>query len=72
MRVFISHRLGDNKELRAKLERVEANLAVAHKAFADGTETLKLAEGEKRAIRAEADRLKEKGEAMEAKVKGAE
>ena len=67
IQAFISHRLGSNEELCVKLERVETDLAVA-----DGVETLKLVEGEKRAISVEADRLKEKREAMEAKYKRAE
>lgn len=72
MRVFISHRLGGNKELCAKLERVETDLVAAQKAIVDGAEALKLAEGDKEVICAEADWLKEKEEAMEAKFKGAE
>ena len=60
MRAFISHHLGDIEVLRAKLGRVEADLVAAQKAVADGAKTLKLVEKEKRAIRAEADRLKEK------------
>ena len=58
--------------MRVKLEQVEADLATTQKVIMDGTEMLKLAEGEKEAIRAEADQLKEKGEAMEAKYKGAQ
>ena len=60
MQAFISHHPGDIEESRAKLERVEADLVAAQKVVADGAKTLKLVEGEKRAIRAEADRLKEK------------
>lgn len=60
MQAFISHHPGDIEELRAKLERVEADLAAAQKAIADKAEMLKLVEGEKGTIRAEADRLKEK------------
>lgn len=58
--------------MRSKLERVEADLAAAQKAVADETEMLKLAKGDKEAIRAEVDWLKEKGEAMKAKYKGVE
>lgn len=72
MQAFISHRLGDREELCAKLEQVKADLAAAQKAVADRAETLKLVEGEKGTICAEVDWLKEKGEAMEAKYKGAE
>lgn len=60
MRAFISHHLGGNKELHAKLERVEADLASAQKVATDRAEMLKLVEGENGAIRVEADRLKEK------------
>ncbi|RVW47263.1 hypothetical protein CK203_070071 [Vitis vinifera] len=45
---------------------------IMHTSSIDGAETLKLVEGEKRAISVEADRLKEKEEAMEAKYKRAE
>ncbi|KAL6342295.1 hypothetical protein AAG906_007509 [Vitis piasezkii] len=48
-------------------ERVEADLATAQKAVADEAEILKLAEGEKRAIRAEADQLKGENEVLEAR-----
>lgn len=72
MRAFISHRLDGSEELRVKLERVEADLAAAQKAVADGAEALKLVEKENGAIHAKADRLKEKEKAMEAKFKGAE
>lgn len=72
MRAFISHRLGDSEELCAKLERVEADLAATQKAVGDRTKALKLVKGEKRAICAEADWLKEKREAIEVKFKGVE
>lgn len=48
---------------------MEADLAATQKAIVDGTKMLKLAKWKKRAIRAETDQLKEKGEAMEAKYK---
>lgn len=44
-------------------------MAATQKAIVDGTKMLKLAKWKKRAIRAETDQLKEKGEAMEAKYK---
>ena len=66
MRAFISHHLGGIEEMCSKLERVEMDLTATQKAVADGTEILKLAERDKGAIRAEADRLKEEREAMEA------
>lgn len=72
MRTFISHYLGGSEELCVKLERLETNLVASQKVVVDGAEALKLVEGEKEAVRAEADQLKEKGEAMEAKFKGAE
>lgn len=58
--------------MRTKLEQVEADLAATQKAIVDGTKMLKLAKWKKRAIRAETDQLKEKGEAMEAKYKRAD
>lgn len=60
MQAFISHHPSDIEELRAKLEQVETDLAATQKAVADGTERLKLVEGEKGTIRVESDRLKEK------------
>lgn len=72
MRAFISYRLGGSEELCAKLERVEADLATTQKAVGDRTKALKLVKGEKRAICAEVDWLKEKREAIEVKFKGAE
>ena len=55
MHAFISHHPGGIEEMRSRLKRVEADLATAQKAVADEAEMLKLAEGEKRVIRAEAD-----------------
>lgn len=55
MRTFISHGMSDSEELRTKLERVENDLAVAQKATVKGAEALKLVEGEKEVICAEAD-----------------
>ena len=72
MQAFISHLLGGREELYAKLEPVKVDLVAAQKAVVDRTETLKLVEGGKGTICSEAERLKEKGEAMKAKYKGAE
>ena len=55
MRAFISHHPGGIEEMHSRLERVEADLATTQKAVADEAEMLKLAEGEKGAIQAEAD-----------------
>ncbi|RVW19489.1 hypothetical protein CK203_116505 [Vitis vinifera] len=60
MRAFISYHPGGIEEMRSRLERVEADLATAQKAVADGAEMIKLAEEEKGAIRVEADQLKGK------------
>ena len=72
MRAFISHHPGGIEEMRSLLERVEADLATAQKAVADGAEMIKLAEEEKGAIRVEADQLKEEKEALEGQVNGVE
>ncbi|KAL6351384.1 hypothetical protein AAG906_035176 [Vitis piasezkii] len=69
MRAFISHHPSGIEEMRSKLERVEADLATAQKAVADGAEMLKLAKEEKRGIRTKVDWLKKEMEAMEAKHK---
>lgn len=72
MRAFISHYLGGSEELHPKLEWVEADLVASQKAVVDGVEALKLVDGKKEEICAEANQLKEKRETMEAKFKGAE
>ena len=68
MRVFISQHPGGVEELRAQLKKVEAELATARKAVADGSEQLCRVEGEKEVIRAEADILKREKEALEGQV----
>ena len=65
MHAFISQHTGGIEELRAKLEKVEAELAAARKAVADGTEQLGRVEGDKETIRAEADILKKEKQALE-------
>ena len=72
MKAFISHHLGGIEEMHSRLERMEADLANAQKTVADGAEMLKLAEGEKGAIRAKADQLKGEKEALEGQFKGVE
>ena len=72
MRAFVSHRLGGGEELRARLERVETDLATAQKVAIEEAEALKFVEGEREVIHAEADKLKKEGEIVEAKLKGAE
>lgn len=61
MRTFISHRMSGGEELHTRLERTENDLATTQKTAAERVEALKLVEGEKEAIRVEADKLKEKG-----------
>lgn len=69
MRTFISHRISSNEKLRAKSEQVENDLAITKKAAVEGSEALKLAEGEKEMTCAEADKLREEGRTVEAKLK---
>ena len=71
MRNFISHHMSGSEELCAKLERVESDLAAAQKAAAEEAKALKLAEGEKEAIHAEADKLREERRTTKAKFKEA-
>ncbi|KAL6332490.1 hypothetical protein AAG906_008521 [Vitis piasezkii] len=59
---------GDVDELRAQLEKAEAELASARKAVSDGAERLCQVEEEKEAIWAEADSLKKEKEALEGQV----
>ena len=68
MRAFISQHLGAVEELRAQLKKVEAELATGRKAVVDGSEQLCRVEGEKDAIRAEADILEKEKEALESQV----
>ena len=68
MRAFISQHPGNIEELRSRLEKVEAELAIAWKAVADGTEQLSLAEEEKGVVRAETDTLKKEKEVLEGQV----
>lgn len=72
MRAFITHRVSGNEELRAKLERVESDLAATKKTPADGAKALKLVEGKQEAIRAESKWLRKQGKVVEAKCKGVE
>ena len=58
MRAFISQHPGGIDELRAQLEKVEAELASARKAASDGAQRLCQVEGEREAIRAKADSLR--------------
>ena len=72
MRTFISYRMSGCEELRTKLEQVESDLTVVQKVAVEGAEALKLADGEKEAIRAEVDKLRNEGRTTEAKFKEAE
>ena len=68
IRAFISHHPGGIEELCSRLEKVEAELAAARKAVANGAEQLSPAEEEKGVVRAEADTLKKEKEALEGQV----
>ena len=57
MRAYISQHPGDVCELRAQLEKVEAELASARKVVSNGAEWLCQVEGERKTIRAEVDSL---------------
>lgn len=72
MKTFITHRMSGREELRAKLERVESDLAATQKTAADGAEALKLVDGEKETIRDESEWLRNEGKTVEAKCKGVE
>ena len=69
MRNFISHHMSGSEELCVKLERVESDLVAAQKAAAEEAKALKLAEGEKEAIRAETDKLRKERRTTKAKFK---
>ena len=72
MRAFISHHLGGVEEMRSRLEKVEAELATAQKAVADGAEKLSQAEEEKGTVRAKVNLLKREKGALEGQIKGVE
>lgn len=72
MWTFISHRMSNGKELCAKLEWADNDLAIAQKVVAEGAEALKLAEGKKEMIDTEADKLRKEGKVLEAKLKKVE
>lgn len=63
--------MSGGEELRARLERVKNDLVATQKVVAEGVEALKLAEGEKKTIRAKADKLRKKGGVAETKLKRA-
>ena len=68
MRAFISQYPGGIEELCARLEKVEAKLATARKAVADGTEQLSQVEEEKETTRVKTDILKKEKQALEGQV----
>ena len=68
---FISHCMSNGEKLRAKLEGAESDLTAAQKVATEGTEALKLIEGEKETIHTKADKLREEGRAVKAKFKEA-
>lgn len=41
MKAFVSHHMGDEEELRSRLEQSEANLAAAQKIVAENAEALR-------------------------------
>ena len=72
MRAYIAQHINDNENLRFKLKLVESELAAARKAVGEGVESLKRAKWEKEMTNAEALRLREEGEVVDAKCKKAE
>ena len=64
MHAFISQPPGGVDKLRAQLEKIEAELASAQEAVSDGAERLCRVEGEREAIRAEADSLRKKKKSL--------
>ncbi|RVW35598.1 hypothetical protein CK203_112560 [Vitis vinifera] len=69
MRAFISHHLGGVEEMRSRLEKVEAELATAQKAVADGAEKLSQAEeGEGDWVEQENSQLKKEVDELQASL----
>ena len=71
MRAFITQKMGDSEELRAKLERVKSDLVDAQKVVMDEAKALGKAEGEKETTQAEVGRLREEVKVVEAKGRNA-
>ena len=72
MRAFIFHHMSSGERLRGKLEPEKSDLATAEKVIVEGAEALKLTEGEKKAIRIDADKLRKEGKTTEVKLKETE
>lgn len=66
MRVFITQQMDNSEELHSKLKLAESELATTQKTVDEGANSLRKAEGEGEVVNAEAPRLKEKWEAVEA------
>lgn len=69
MKTYISHNMDDNEELCARLEIVKGEATVARKLAGEGVGLMRKVEKEKEAAEAEAHRLAEEREVMEARKK---
>lgn len=68
IKVFVSHHMGGEEELRLRLEQFEANLAAA----AEKVEALRRSEDDKEALQIELEEVKNREEATEGRLHEAE
>lgn len=72
MRTVITQQMDDSEELRSNLKLAEGELAASRKVADEEVELLRKLEEEKEVANAEARRLREEWETVEAKCKKAE
>lgn len=72
MKIFLTHQLDNDKELRTRLEQTESDLAAVQKAILDEERLLKKTNEEMKAVKAEARRMGEEKKVIEAKCKDME
>lgn len=72
MKIFLTQRLDNDKELSTRLKQTESVLAAAQKAILDKERLLKKANKEMEAVKTEAHRMGEEKQVVEAKCKDME
>ncbi|RVW36796.1 hypothetical protein CK203_103354 [Vitis vinifera] len=72
MKAFVSQHMGGEEELRSRLERAEASLSVARRAFEESPEALKKSNEDNEALRIELAEAKSREEFTDARLHEAE
>lgn len=72
MKIFLTQRLDNDKELHTRLKQTESDLVAAQKAILDEEILLKKANEEMEAVKTEAHRMGEEKKVVEAKCKDME